>query len=321
MRLAGARTAHVLYEDYGNYFYTDLGKSAVEGAVGFGYSVTRNVLTRAEGTVFDASLLNASLDAALAAAPDVLVAVVRQPEWIAALARLSAARPSTASAGQTVNRHAFKAVWFQARPPLPSIPKPSRGRQPPNPRRAHRKTARHAPVRPGWGLRDLYPSGFGVRIAAAIPAPPPTAPRPPPSAPPFPPSSFLFPANTRPAAASRAPAGRLLVRRLCGPGPTLRARAHRLSVRPPVGGSGRVWRCAPGRPDLSLAPVPVRVHGHCRRLLRRLPGRGRHPVAHRAGLPAGGAADRRGSAGDGRRAGAEAAVVRKAGRGRAVAAR
>lgn len=173
MRLAGARTAHVLYEDYGNYFYTDLGKSAVEGAVGFGYSVTRNVLTRAEGTAFDASLLNASLDAALAAAPDVLVAVVRQPEWMAALARLSAARPSTASAGPTVNRHAFKAVWFQARHPSPPIPKPSRGRQPPTPRRAHRKTARHAPVRPGRGLRDLYPSGFGVCTAAAIPAPPP----------------------------------------------------------------------------------------------------------------------------------------------------
>jgi hypothetical protein len=127
MRLAGARSAHVLYEDYGNYFLTDLGRSAAEGAAGFGYSVTSGVLTRAEGSTFDAALLNASLDAALAAAPDVLVVAVRQPEWVATLARLSAARPSTSARGPTINRHAFKAIWFQERA-VPIIPeaKPNR---------------------------------------------------------------------------------------------------------------------------------------------------------------------------------------------------
>jgi hypothetical protein len=122
MRLAGARTAHILYEDYGNFFYTDLGTNAADGAAAFGYTVTTGVLIRAAGTNFNLTLLNASLDAAIAAAPDVLVLVLRQPEWAATLARLSGLRPGTAALKRGERRHAFKAVWFQvgAAAPPPS---------------------------------------------------------------------------------------------------------------------------------------------------------------------------------------------------------
>eukprot|EP00967_Tisochrysis_lutea_P009309 scaffold11005_cov25-Tisochrysis_lutea.AAC.2 len=110
--LAGVRSAFVIYEDYGNYFFTDLGRSTVAAARARRYSVQHRVLTRADGTAFDPRVLNESLDAAIAAKPDLLVAIMRQPEWIAANARLSARRPGTATS-QHSETHAFKAIWFQ----------------------------------------------------------------------------------------------------------------------------------------------------------------------------------------------------------------
>jgi len=108
MRLLGARSVHVIYEDYGNYFYTDLGREALRGAREMGYSATSSVLTRRGSEAYDGALLNASLDAALAARADVLVAVMRQPEWFQANVRLSLARPGTSSAAK--GGHAFQAV-------------------------------------------------------------------------------------------------------------------------------------------------------------------------------------------------------------------
>ena len=85
----GARTLAIVYEEYGNAFYTGLAPD-VAAAAEIGFDVVSSaVLTRtaedAAAGAFDATALEAHLDAAHAARPDVLVLVCRKPEYEHAL--------------------------------------------------------------------------------------------------------------------------------------------------------------------------------------------------------------------------------------------
>ena len=108
MWLSGARSAAIIYEDYGSYFFTDLGNESAQLAASEGYDVRLvRRLSRSAGSVYDEALLDEAVAAAVASRADVLLLAVRQPEWERALERLSAARPPVADG------HVFKAVWFQ----------------------------------------------------------------------------------------------------------------------------------------------------------------------------------------------------------------
>ena len=142
MYLKGARSLAVIYEDYGNFFFTGLGLESALLAKEKGYDVLLSLnLTREMASQppqspplpplrppsspspsspspppslpppspprsFDVAQLDAALNATLEKKPDVLLLAVRQPEWEYALKRLVAARPPIEGG------HTFMGVWF-----------------------------------------------------------------------------------------------------------------------------------------------------------------------------------------------------------------
>ena len=95
-------------EDYGNFFYTGLGEESVRLAEAEGYDVLLSQsITRTDGTDFDVEQLDSALAEVLAARPDVLLLVLRKPEWVRSLDTLEAARPPVDGG------HSFMLLWYQ----------------------------------------------------------------------------------------------------------------------------------------------------------------------------------------------------------------
>ena len=111
-------------EDYGNFFFHDLGLETLRLARNMGFTVTFNAslcrpdaaLCGVAGTRIDETTLVAHLDAAIQTRPDVLVLVLRGPEFTIAIDRLKAARPwanDTAAVRVADGAHVLSGLWWQ----------------------------------------------------------------------------------------------------------------------------------------------------------------------------------------------------------------
>ena len=115
MSFEGAESIALLYENYGNDFFYGLGQEARRYALSRGYTIASEVvLTRPGGSSsFDKARLNQSIDEAVAAHADVLLLVLRAPEFEAALARLRARRPHIGDGHASREGHVFRAIFWQ----------------------------------------------------------------------------------------------------------------------------------------------------------------------------------------------------------------
>ena len=124
LRQREARSIAIIHESraYGNNsFFAGLGEESERLARALGYDVRLlATVERPPGynasspTTFDAARLNAALEEAVASRTDVLLAVMRQPEWEHAVARLRELRePSADRADAASEPHSFQSIWFQ----------------------------------------------------------------------------------------------------------------------------------------------------------------------------------------------------------------
>ena len=125
LRQNGAQSVAIIHESlsYGNdSFYAGLGTESERIArASLGYDVRlQATVERPPGynassrTPFDAARLDAALEQAVASRADVLLAVMRPPEWQYTVARLRELRESSADReGPASEPHSFLSIWFQ----------------------------------------------------------------------------------------------------------------------------------------------------------------------------------------------------------------
>lgn len=108
----GARSAAVVYEEYGDYFLTDLGRYTVQFASEQAYDVRYNGTLRLlpDGSV-DLPALDSLLRAVHATRVDVLVLVMGERELLHAIESLKHQRQAANDAFAGQPAHVYKAIW------------------------------------------------------------------------------------------------------------------------------------------------------------------------------------------------------------------